>query len=92
MWNRVGVCRCRCFFALALTRPNRLSPRSLRLPKSAEYSVHDVQQMLDEEESKGFKTDIPEGCNCVIVTMPKAVMRAYRQREQAWLKRLRNER
>ena len=48
--------------------------------------------MLDEEESKSFKTDIPEGCNFVIVTMPKAVMRAYRQREQAWLKRLRNKR
>lgn len=92
MWNRVGVCRYRCFFALALARQNRLCPRSLRLPKFAEYSVQDVQQMLDEEESKGFKTDIPEGCNFVIVTMPKAVMRAYRQREQAWLKRLRNKR
>jgi hypothetical protein len=39
--------------------------------------------MLLEEKANGFRTAIPEGCNFVIVSMPPAVMRAYRQREQA---------
>ena len=36
--------------------------------------------MLKEEEANGFRTPIPEGSNFVIVSMPPAVMRAYRQR------------
>lgn len=60
--------------------------RQQRLPKSAEYSAQQIEQMLKEEEANGFRTPIPEGSNFVIVSMPPAVMRAYRQRERAWLK------
>ena len=42
--------------------------------------------MLQEDEANGFRTPIPEGSNFVIVSMPPAVMRSYRQRERAWLK------
>ncbi len=69
MWNRVGVCRYRCFLALPLPRSNRFSRRNLRLPKAAGFSAQEVQQMLDEEEAKGFRTEIPDGCNFVIVKM-----------------------
>lgn len=57
------------------------------LPKAANYSAHDVEKFLLEEQAKGFGPQpLPDGCNFQIVLMPKAVMRAYRQRELAWLK------
>ena len=39
---------------------------------------------MAEEEHNGFRTELPEGCNFVIVSMPKAVMSAYKDRERAY--------
>ena len=90
-WNRVGVCRYRSFFALAL--PRSRSRSEVRLPKSAGYSAGEVEQFLQDEEDNGFKSQpLPEGCNFVIVSMPKAVMRAYRQRHLVWIKSLQAQR
>ena len=64
----------------------RSRSRQQRLPKSAEYSAQQVEQMLQEDQANGFRTPIPEGFNFVIVSMPPAVMRAHKQRKLAWLK------
>ena len=82
--NRVGVCRYRSFSAPVL--PRSRSRRTFQLPESAGYSDADVEQFLRDEQAKDFRMPpLPEGCNFVIVSLPKAVMRAYRQQERAWL-------
>jgi hypothetical protein len=81
--NRVGACRYRCFIALAM--PRTRSSTSVCLTRSAGYSARLVEEFLDEEERNGFQTAIPEGCNFVVVSMDKAVMSAYRDRERAFL-------
>jgi hypothetical protein len=80
--NRVGACRYRCISALAM--PRTRSRTSTSLPKAAGYSAQKVEEFLAEEERNGFRTELPEGCNFVIVSMPKAVMSAYKDRERAY--------
>ena len=67
-----------------MPRSNRHARRQIRLPKTAGYSAQQVEEFLAEEEHNGFRTELPEGCNFVIVSMPKAVMSAYRDRERAY--------
>jgi hypothetical protein len=65
--------------------PRTRSRTSARLPRSAEYSAQQVEEFLADEERNGFRTELPEGCNFVIVSMDKAVMSAYKDRERAHL-------
>jgi hypothetical protein len=65
-------------------RPNRHARRQIRLPKAVEYSAQQVDEFLAEEERNGFRTPIPEGCNFVIVSLDKPVMKALRDRERAF--------
>jgi len=73
-------------------RPNRHARRQIRLPKTAGYSAQLVEEFLAEEERSGFQTAIPEGCNFAVVSMDKAVMKAYRDRERAFLAAQNNQR
>ena len=64
------------FFESALS-PSR--PLKLRLPEGASYSSSLVREMIQVDASNGFEHLIPEGANFVEVSMPPALMRAYKQ-------------
>ena len=64
------------FFESALS-PSR--PLKLRLPEGASYSSSLVREMIQVDASNGFEHLIPEDANFVEVSMPPAVMHAYKQ-------------
>ena len=55
----------------------------LDLPQGTAYSSSLVREMIREDAECGFDIPIPERANFVEVSMPRAVMHAYREARQA---------
>ena len=58
-------------------------PLKIRLPEGVSYSSSLVREMIQVDAANGFEHLIPEGANFVEVSMPPAVMHAYRQAHQS---------
>ena len=58
-------------------------PLKIRVPEGVSYSSSLVREMIQVDAANGFEHLIPEGANFVEVSMPPAVINAYRQAHES---------